>query len=49
MIRATFFDLLSASMHRTASTLEWSVLYWCNFPDIQAKLQNEVDAVIGRD
>ncbi|CAG7733165.1 unnamed protein product, partial [Allacma fusca] len=41
MIRAVFFDLLSASMHRTASTLEWCVLYLCNFPDIQAKLQNE--------
>ncbi|VDL83882.1 unnamed protein product [Nippostrongylus brasiliensis] len=40
-------DLWIAGMETTSNTLAWSVIYMLNFPDIQAKVQEELDREIG--
>ncbi|WKX99602.1 hypothetical protein Q1695_014463 [Nippostrongylus brasiliensis] len=40
-------DLWIAGMETTSNTLAWSVVYMLNFPDIQAKVQEELDREIG--
>ncbi|VDL78155.1 unnamed protein product [Nippostrongylus brasiliensis] len=40
-------DLWFAGMETTSNTLAWSVVYMLNFPDIQAKVQEELDREIG--
>ncbi|XP_069486964.1 cytochrome P450 2U1 isoform X2 [Ambystoma mexicanum] len=42
-------DLFIAGTDTTTNTLLWCVLYMALHPDIQEKVQSEVDAVIGRD
>ncbi|GAM25248.1 hypothetical protein SAMD00019534_084230 [Acytostelium subglobosum LB1] len=40
-------DLLLAGTDTSESTIEWAMLYMCNFPDIQEKLHAELASVIG--
>ncbi|KAM4708623.1 cytochrome P450 2U1 [Discoglossus pictus] len=42
-------DLFIAGTDTTTNTLLWSLLYMCHHPDIQEKVQAEIDTVIGRD
>lgn len=41
--------LLSAGTETTASTLMWTIIQMMMHPDIQKKVQNEIDEVIGRE
>ncbi|KAM9386092.1 cytochrome P450 2J4-like [Pholidichthys leucotaenia] len=40
-------DLFGAGSETTTTTLHWGLLYMIYYPDIQAKVQAEIDAVIG--
>ncbi|KAM4808244.1 cytochrome P450 2U1 [Rhinophrynus dorsalis] len=42
-------DLFVAGTDTTTNTLLWSLLYMCLNPDVQEKVQAEIDAVVGRD
>ncbi|NXG44563.1 CP2J2 protein, partial [Psilopogon haemacephalus] len=44
----TIFDLFLAGTETTATTLRWALLYMVVYPDIQEKVQKELDAVLGR-
>ncbi|GAB6023742.1 hypothetical protein CHUAL_008497 [Chamberlinius hualienensis] len=41
-------DLISAGTETSASTLDWAGLYMANYPEIQKKVQDEIDRVIGQ-
>ncbi|NXD86835.1 CP2J6 protein, partial [Halcyon senegalensis] len=41
------FDLFLASIETTSTTLRWALLYMVIYPDIQEKVQKELDAVLG--
>ncbi|KAK7888833.1 hypothetical protein WMY93_024393 [Mugilogobius chulae] len=41
-------DLMEAGTESTATTLRWAVVLMMNYPDIQAKVQAEIDVVIGQ-
>ncbi|NWI85560.1 CP2J2 protein, partial [Pitta sordida] len=41
-------DLLFAGTETTSSTLRWALLFMAVHPDIQARVQAEIDAVIGQ-
>ncbi|KAM6062878.1 cytochrome P450 2J6-like [Chlamydotis macqueenii] len=43
----TIFDLFLAGIETTATTLRWALLYMVVYPDIQEKVQKELDAVLG--
>ncbi|NXV80057.1 CP2J6 protein, partial [Atlantisia rogersi] len=43
----TIFDLFIAGTETTATTLRWALLYMVVYPDVQAKVQKELDAVLG--
>jgi len=45
----TQVDLLLAGAETTSTTLTWAMLYIIRNPDVQAKVQKELDSVIGRD
>ena len=45
----TLFDLFLAGSETTSTTLNWAVLYMVRYPDIQAKVQEELDTVVGTD
>ncbi|NXP53189.1 CP2J6 protein, partial [Heliornis fulica] len=42
----TVFDLFLAGTETTATTLRWALLYMVVYPDIQEKVQKELDAVL---
>ncbi|KFR06065.1 Cytochrome P450 2J6, partial [Opisthocomus hoazin] len=44
----TVFDLFLAGTETTATTLRWALLYMVVYPDVQEKVQKELDAVLGR-
>ena len=48
-MKNTTFDLLIAGSDSTATTLTWILLYLLHNPKLEAKLQSEIDDVIGRD
>lgn len=40
-------DLFSAGSETTATTLAWAVNYMVLHPEVQEKVQQEIDAVLG--
>ncbi|KAG9483786.1 hypothetical protein GDO78_009615 [Eleutherodactylus coqui] len=42
-------DLFGAGTETTTTTLRWALLYMILYPDIQSKVQEEIDQVIGRE
>ncbi|XP_044535234.1 cytochrome P450 2D15 [Gracilinanus agilis] len=47
-LRMVIGDLFTAGMVTSATTLRWALLLLLRHPDVQRKVQEEVDAVIGR-
>uniref|UniRef100_A0A914WU01 Unspecific monooxygenase n=1 Tax=Plectus sambesii TaxID=2011161 RepID=A0A914WU01_9BILA len=43
------FDLWGAGLETTLTTLRWSILYMIHYPEVQEKIHQELDRVIGRD
>ncbi|KAM4022751.1 cytochrome P450 2D15-like [Anomaloglossus baeobatrachus] len=45
----TTYDLFSAGSETTSTTLRWALMFMLLYPDVQSKVQEEIDRVIGRD
>ncbi|MEE6502695.1 hypothetical protein FKM82_004606 [Ascaphus truei] len=45
----TPFDLFTAGTETSTTTLRWALLFMLRYPDVQSKVQEEIDRVIGRD
>ncbi|XP_056379799.1 cytochrome P450 2D17-like [Hyla sarda] len=45
----TTYDLFGAGTETTSTTLRWALLYMILYPDVQSKVQEEIDQVIGRE
>ena len=45
----TCVDLLFAALDTTAISLEFAILYMVKNPDVQRKVQAEIDMVVGKD
>ncbi|XP_072051623.1 cytochrome P450 2J5-like [Amphiura filiformis] len=45
----TVMNLFGAGTETTATTLRWSVLYMMAYPEIQKRVQHEMDSIVGRD
>ena len=45
---AVLCDLLSGGTETSATTLAWSLILLANHPDVQARLQKEIDSVVPR-
>uniref|UniRef100_A0A8C3SG58 Cytochrome P450 n=1 Tax=Chelydra serpentina TaxID=8475 RepID=A0A8C3SG58_CHESE len=45
----TVFDLFGAATETTTVTLCWALLYMLRYPDVQRRVHEEIDKVIGRD
>ncbi|XP_008336487.1 cytochrome P450 2J5, partial [Cynoglossus semilaevis] len=41
-------DLFLAGTETTSTTLQWALVYLINHPDVQEKVQEEIDKVIGQ-
>ncbi len=42
-------DFFLAGSETTSTTLRWVLLYMMKYPEIQDKVQQEIDTVVGRD
>lgn len=42
-------DIFSAGLETVTSTIEWAVLYLLLYPEVQKKIQNEIDTIVGKD
>ena len=42
-------DLFAAGGETTSTTLRWAVLLLSYFPDVQRKLQTEIDVLVGKE
>jgi cytochrome P450 len=42
-------DLFTAGSDTTSSTLSWAFLYMLHYPEVLAKVREEIDTVVGRD
>ena len=47
-LRNTLFDLFIAGSETTSSTLTWAALYMVRYPQVQKKVQAELDRVVGQ-
>ncbi|XP_070574474.1 steroid 17-alpha-hydroxylase/17,20 lyase-like isoform X2 [Ptychodera flava] len=47
-VRQAVSDVFGAGIGTTINTLNWSVAYLVNYPDVQLKVQKEIDDVIGQ-
>jgi len=45
---STLMDLFVAGSETTSTTLTWAVLYMARYPEVQEKVQEELDRVVGR-
>ncbi|NXJ88093.1 CP2DH protein, partial [Corythaixoides concolor] len=48
-LRMVTADLFTAGSETTSTTLQWAILYMLLHPEIQGKVQAEIDKVIGRE
>uniref|UniRef100_T1IQ14 Cytochrome P450 2U1 n=1 Tax=Strigamia maritima TaxID=126957 RepID=T1IQ14_STRMM len=48
-LSVVLFDFFIAGSETSTNTLEWGLLYMIKHPDIQARVQEEIDHVIGRE
>ncbi|CAL8133539.1 unnamed protein product [Orchesella dallaii] len=46
---ATMFDMFIAGSESSATTLSWTIVYLCKFPEVQKKVQQEIEAVTGNE
>ncbi|XP_077869938.1 cytochrome P450 1A5-like [Saccoglossus kowalevskii] len=46
-LRQTVSDIFGAGLDTTINTLDWAVAYLTYYPDVQSKVQREIDDVIG--
>merc|ERR1711997_1221692 len=47
-LRNTLFDLFLAGSETTSTTLTWAALYMVRYPEVQKKVQEELDRVVGQ-
>ncbi|XP_070575254.1 steroid 17-alpha-hydroxylase/17,20 lyase-like [Ptychodera flava] len=47
-VRQILSDVFIAAMFPTVTTMAWLVAYLVNYPDVQTRMQKEIDEVIGR-
>ncbi|XP_043574703.1 cytochrome P450 2J6-like isoform X1 [Chiloscyllium plagiosum] len=45
----TLFDLFAAGTETTSTTLRWGLLFMVLYPNVQSKVQGEIDSVIGKE
>jgi len=43
----TMLNLYAAGTETTSTALTWAILYMCAHPDVQVKVQEEIDNVLG--
>ena len=48
-LKVTLFDLFQAGSETTSTTLTWAMLYMVRYPEIQRKVQRELDMIVGVD
>ncbi|XP_043913899.1 cytochrome P450 1B1 [Protopterus annectens] len=48
-VPATLTDIFGASQDTLSTALDWLILFLIRFPDVQTKIQEQVDKVVGRD
>jgi len=46
-LKVSMFDLFLAGSETTSTTLTWAALYMVRYPEIQEKIQKELDLVVG--
>ena len=49
LLECLIFDFLVAGSETTFTTLRWALLYMAAYPDVQRKVHEELDSVIGPD
>ncbi|XP_067157425.1 cytochrome P450 2J2-like [Apteryx mantelli] len=47
-LASCMLDLFFAGTETTSTTIRWALLYMAKYPEIQARVQAEIDAVVGR-
>ena len=47
-LRNVLFDLFLAGSETTSTTLTWAALYMVRYPQVQTKVQQELDRVVGQ-
>ena len=48
-LKAVISDLFFAGMETTTTTLKWFILYMMAYPEVQSRVQAEMDQVVGRE
>ncbi len=48
-IKGNLLTLLLAGEDTTAHSLAWALFWFCQYPEVQSKLQNEADELLGND
>ena len=46
-LKVNLFDLFLAGSETTSTTLTWAILYMVRYPEVQARVQQELDSVVG--
>nr|Q27712.1 RecName: Full=Cytochrome P450 2L1; AltName: Full=CYPIIL1 [Panulirus argus]AAB03106.1 cytochrome P450 [Panulirus argus] len=47
-VRAVIMDLFGAGTETTSTMIRWTILYLMKYPEVQAKIQREIDAAVPR-
>ncbi|XP_070543892.1 steroid 17-alpha-hydroxylase/17,20 lyase-like isoform X2 [Ptychodera flava] len=47
-VRQVVADIFGAGIDTTVNTMNWCIAYMVNYPDVQTKIQKEIDDVIGQ-